>query len=160
MSGDGVKVVCTNRRARFLYHIEDRREAGLVLTGSEVKSLRDGRADLSDSYATFEGEELWLVGAHIAEYANAGYQNHEPKRRRKLLMHARELHRLRVKLRERGYTLVPLRLYFKGGWAKAELGLSRGKRKVDRREAVRERDAARDSRREAREAMRGGGRRR
>jgi SsrA-binding protein len=153
------KLVCQNRKARYLYRIESRHEAGLVLTGTEAKSLREGQADLSDAYAAFEGGELWLRGAHIAEYRNAGYSGHPPKRTRKLLMHKKELVRLRVKLHERGYTLVPLSLYFRGGYAKVELGLSTGKRKVDRRETVRARDEARDRRREEREASRGGRRR-
>lgn len=156
MSEEGVKIVCRNRRARYLYRIETRLEAGMVLQGSEAKSLRAGQADLSDAYATFEGGELWLRNAHIAEYANAGYANHEPKRTRKLLMHRKELTRLRVKLSERGYTLVPLSIYFRGGYAKVELGLARGRRKVDRRESVRERDAERERRREEREATRRG----
>jgi len=150
----GIRIVCRNRRARYMYQIENRLEAGVVLQGSEAKSLRAGQADLSDAYAAFEGGELWLRSAHIAEYANAGYMNHEPKRDRKLLMHRKELTRLRVKLRERGYTLVPLAIYFKGGYAKVELGLARGKRKVDRRESVRRKDEARDQRREERDAMR------
>jgi SsrA-binding protein len=156
VSEEGVKTVCRNRRARYLYRIETRLEAGMVLQGSEAKSLRAGQADLSDAYAAFEGGELWLRNAHIAEYANAGYANHEPKRTRKLLMHRKELTRLRVKLSERGYTLVPLSIYFRGGYAKVELGLARGRRKVDRRESVRERDAEREKRREEREATRRG----
>lgn len=154
MNDEGVKIVCRNRRARYLYRIEGRIEAGMVLEGPEAKSLRGGQADLSDAYAAFEGGELWLRNAHISEYANAGYVGHEPKRARKLLLHRKELTRLRVKLTERGYTLVPLAIYFKGGYAKVELGLARGKRKVDRREAVRKRDEARDERREERESMR------
>jgi SsrA-binding protein len=155
MKDEAGKVVCRNRKARYLYRIESTLEAGLVLQGSEVKSLRLGQADLSDAYAAFEAGELWLVSAHIAEYANAGYSNHEPKRRRKLLVKSKEITRLSVKLRERGYTLVPLSIYFRGGYAKVELGLASGKRKADRREAVRERDEARDRRREEGEATRG-----
>jgi SsrA-binding protein len=154
VSEEGVKVMCRHRRARYIYQIEGTMKAGLVLTGSETKSLRAGQADLSDAYASFEGRELWLTSAHIAEYANAGYSNHEPKRKRKLLLHRKELTKLRVKLAERGYTLVPLSIYFKGGYAKVELGLARGKRKADRRESVRERDAERDRRREERDATR------
>jgi SsrA-binding protein len=151
---EDVRIVCRNRRARYLYQIEARYEAGMVLKGSEAKSLRGGQADLSDAYAAFEGRELWLHNVHISEYANAGYVTHEPKRQRKLLLHRKELTRLRVKIAERGYTLVPLAVYFKGGYAKVELGLARGKRKFDRRESVRKRDEARDKRREEREAMR------
>ena len=157
MDEKGIKIVCRNRRARYMYHIESRLEAGIVLQGSEAKSLRAGLADLSDAYAAFEGGELWLRSAHISEYVNAGYMNHEPKRDRKLLMHRKELTRLRVKLRERGYTLVPLAIYFRSGYAKVELGLAKGKRKVDRRESVRRKDEARDQRREERDAMRGRG---
>ncbi len=147
MPGEDIKIVCKNRRAFFLYHIEGRKEAGLVLKGSEVKSLRDGQADLSDAYAEFVDHELWLVKAHVAEYVNAGYMKHEPKRSRKLLMHREELHRLEVKLAERGYTLVPLAIYFKKGRAKVELGIAKGKRKVDRRESIRQRDEERSRRR-------------
>lgn len=139
--------MCRNRRATFLYHIESRVEAGIALMGSEVKSLRAGQADLSDAYAAFEEGELWLVSAHIAEYVNAGYMNHQPKRRRKLLLHRTELTRLHVKLAERGYTIVPVSIYFSSGKAKVELGLARGKRKVDRRETIRKRDQAREERR-------------
>jgi SsrA-binding protein len=148
----GEKVVCRNRQAGRLYDIEKRLEAGLVLMGTEVKSLRGGQADLSDAYAAFEGTELWLHKLHIAEYVNAGYMKHEPKRSRKLLMHRHELTRLRVKLKERGFTLIPVSIYFKGGKAKVELGLASGKRKVDRRQDVRKRDEDRDQRREEREA--------
>jgi SsrA-binding protein len=151
---EGVRIVCRNRRARYLYRVETRFEAGIVLKGTEAKSLRAGQVDLSDAYAAFEDRELWLHNAHISEYKNAGYVSHEPKRRRKLLMHRKELTRLRVKISERGYTLVPLAVYFKGGYAKVELGLARGKRKFDRRESVRKRDEARDKRREEREASR------
>ena len=142
-----IKIVCRNKRAGFLYHIEGRKEAGIALRGSEVKSLRDGQADLSDAYAEFVGHELWLVKAHIAEYVNAGYMTHVPKRSRKLLMHREELHRLEVKLAERGYTIVPLAIYFKKGKAKVELGLARGKKKTDRRESIRQRDEERSRRR-------------
>jgi SsrA-binding protein len=140
---EGVRIVCRNRRARYLYRVETRFEAGIVLKGTEAKSLRAGQVDLSDAYAAFEDRELWLHNAHISEYKNAGYVSHEPKRTR-----------LRVKISERGYTLVPLAVYFKGGYAKVELGLARGKRKFDRRESVRKRDEARDKRREEREASR------
>lgn len=151
----GVKAVCRNKRAGRLYLVEKRFEAGMVLTGTEVKSLRAGQADLSDAYAAFDRGELWLKNAHIAEYANAGYTNHEPKAPRKLLMHRQELTRLKVKLHERGYTLVPLSIYFRNGKAKVELGLAHGKRKVDRREDVRRRDEQRDMRRQERERRRG-----
>lgn len=139
-----IKVVCNNRRAYRDYFILDTMEAGMVLLGSEVKSLRDGRASMGDAYADVRGSELVLVGCHISEYPWANQFNHEPLRERRLLMHRREIRRLGVKLNERGFTLVPLRLYFKDGKAKVELGLAKGKRKYDKREAVRDRDLTRE----------------
>jgi len=136
--------ICKNRRARRDYTIIDTYEAGLVLLGSEVKSLREGRASLGDAYAEVREGELILVGCHIAEYPWANQFNHEPLRERKLLMHRAEIRRLTVKLNERGFTLVPLQLYFKNGKAKVELGLAKGKRMVDKREAVKKRDLDRD----------------
>jgi len=141
----GRRLVCKNRRAFRDYFILDKFEAGMVLEGSEVKSLRDGRASLnSDAYAEVRGDELFLVNCHIAEYPWANQFNHEPLRVRKLLMHRLEIQKLAVKLLERGYTLVPLQLYFAKGKAKVELGLSKGKRQYDKRAAVRDRDQARD----------------
>ncbi|MFQ5514674.1 MAG: SsrA-binding protein SmpB [Myxococcota bacterium] len=137
------KSVCSNRRARREYHIEDTVEAGLVLQGSEVKSLRAGRANLKDAYARVRDREIYLVKAHIAPYEQANRENHEPERDRKLLLHRREIDRLRVKVRERGYTLVPLELYFRAGRAKVTLALARGKKHYDKREAVAKRDADR-----------------
>ncbi len=131
--------ITVNRRAFHDYFIDERYEAGLVLTGSEVKSLRDNRAHLKDAYARFFGDELFLVGAHIAPYAPSSQFGHEPDRSRKLLLHRRELERLRGKLLERGLTLVPLRLYWSRGRAKAELGLGKGKKLYDKRVAIRER---------------------
>ena len=139
-----IKVVATNRRARRDFFIHDTYEAGMVLVGSEVKSLREGRVSMGDAYAEVRNGELYLVGCHIAEYPWANRFNHEPMRDRKLLMHAREIRRLATKLNERGFTLVPLRIYFKRGKAKVELALAKGKRKYDKREAVRERDVSRD----------------
>jgi SsrA-binding protein len=139
-SASGVKLVCKNRRAIHDYFISDRIEAGLVLLGSEVKSLRDGRASLGDAYAEVRGGEAYLVRCHIAEYPWANQFNHEPLRERKLLLHRSELRRLAVKLNERGFTLVPLALYFKHGRVKVELGLAKGKRLYDKREALRRRD--------------------
>ncbi len=136
------KVVCTNRRARRNYHIGDTYEAGLALTGSEVKSLRAGKANLSDAYARLRGSELFLLKAHIAAYEPAR-ENHDPERERKLLMHRREIHRLGVKLRERGFTLVPLEIYFSGSHAKVQLGLARGKRAYDKRETIAKRESQR-----------------
>jgi SsrA-binding protein len=143
-----VKMVCRNRRARHDYHIEDEIEAGLVLEGSEVKSLRLARADLSDSYGAFKEGELFLVGAHIAPYDKAARFGHEPRRNRKLLVQKRVIKRLGVKVRERGYTLVPLELYFRKGWAKVLLGLAKGRKQYDNREAIRRKEERRELRRE------------
>jgi len=131
--------ITVNRRAFHDYFIDERYEAGLVLTGSEVKSLRDHRAHLKDAYARFFGDELFLVGAHINPYAPASQFGHDPIRTRKLLLHRREIERLRGKIQERGLTLVPLRLYWSKGRAKAELGLARGKKQYDKRASIRER---------------------
>jgi SsrA-binding protein len=141
----GRKLICKNRRAFRDYYVLSRYEAGMALVGSEVKSLRDGRASLgSDAYAEVKDSELFLVGCHIAEYPGANQFNHEPLRVRKLLMHKAEIRKLAIKLLERGYTLVPLQLYFAKGRAKVELGLAKGKRQYDKRAAVRQRDQARE----------------
>ncbi len=141
---DGEKVVATNRRARFDYQIEDRWEAGLVLTGSEVKSLREGNVNLSDAYAQPRGEELFLLNCRIGEYKQAAHFGHAPLRDRKLLMNRAEIDRIRGKVEQRGYTLVPLRVYFKQGWAKVELGLGKGRAHEDRRDAIAERESRRE----------------
>ncbi len=144
-AGDaGVKVVASNRRARFEYEVEDTYEAGLSLTGSEVKSLRAGNLSLSDAYAQPRGSELFLVNCRIGEYGPAAVFGHAPLRDRKLLMRREELDKLRGKVEQRGYTLVPLSLYFKDGWAKIELGLARGRRHEDRRQAIAERETKRE----------------
>ena len=135
----GERDISVNRRAFHDYTISERYEAGLALVGSEVKSLRDNRANLKDAYARFFGEELFLVGAHISPYGPASQFGHEPERNRKLLLHRRELDRLRGKIQERGLTLVPLRLYWVRGRAKVELGLGVGKKLYDKRVAIRER---------------------
>jgi SsrA-binding protein len=140
-----VKLICRNRRALHDYEISERFEAGLVLLGSEAKSLREGSASLSDAYAELRDGELFLVGCHIAEYPWANRFNHAPRRDRKLLMHRAEIRRLGVKLAERGYTLIPLQLYFKEGRAKVELGLARGKRQYDKRETARRRELDREA---------------
>lgn len=142
--GTGEKIVCENRRARFDYAIDDTLEAGLQLTGSEVKSLRNGEASLSDSYALPERDELYLHNAHIGAYKPATAFGHLPVRRRKLLMHRAEIDKWAAKVRERGYTIVPLMLYFKNGRAKVRLGLGRGKKDVDRRDSIRERETQRE----------------
>ncbi|HLK10288.1 MAG TPA: SsrA-binding protein SmpB [Candidatus Binatia bacterium] len=148
--------ITVNRRAFHDYDIAERYEAGLALTGSEVKSLRDGRANLKDAYARFFGDELYLVGVHISPYGPASQFGHEPERNRKLLLHRRELDRLQGKVKERGLTLVPLRLYWSKGRAKAEIGLAKGRKSHDKREAIR----AREERREVDRALAAGRRRR
>ncbi len=141
---EGEKVVTTNRRARFELEIEDRIEAGLALTGSEVKSLREGNVNLSDAYAQPSGDELFLVNCRIGEYKQAAHFGHAPLRERKLLLKRAEIEKLRGKIEQRGYTLVPLQLYFKDGWAKVELGLGRGRTHEDRRDAIAERESKRE----------------
>ncbi len=143
-AGDGVKVVASNRRARFDFDIEDRYEAGLALQGSEVKSLRAGNVSLSDSYAQPKGGELVLVNCRIGEYAPAASFGHVPLRERRLLMKRGEIEKIRGKVEQRGYTLVPLSLYFKDGWAKVELGLAKGRTHGDRRDAIAERETKRE----------------
>jgi len=152
------KSICKNRKAHFQYLIEETVEAGLVLTGSEVKSLRAGGGNLSDSYAQVRGTEMWLHKAHIAPYVYAGNGNHLPERTRKLLLHRREIHRLGGRLREKGLTLVPIEMYWKEGRAKIELGLGRGKKMHDKRRAISDRESDRRLRQVARRyAKRGGG---
>ncbi|MER3408558.1 MAG: SsrA-binding protein [Thermoleophilia bacterium] len=142
-NAQGTRLVAENRRARHDYELLDRVEAGLVLTGTEVKSLREGRASLARAYAEIRDGEAWLVGAHIASYASAGYATHDPDRDRKLLLHRREIDRLAGRVAERGLTLVPTRLYFKDGRAKVEIALARGKEKRDRRRDIAKREAER-----------------
>jgi SsrA-binding protein len=139
----GEKLIADNRKARHEYHLLDRHEAGLVLTGTEVKALREGRATLGQAYATIRDGEAWLVGAHIGAYEQGTYANHEPERDRKLLLKGREIADLDGKVREKGFTLVPTRMYFKDGRAKVEIALARGKDVRDRRGDLAERDAAR-----------------
>src|SRR5437899_9048235 len=149
------RVIATNRRARHEYEILETLEAGLVLRGTEVKSLRDGQVNFKDSYVTVRNGEPWLLGCHIAPYSHGTDANHDPERDRKLLLHKREIARLSGKISERGLTLVPLRLYFKDGRAKVELGLARGKKLHDKRAAVREREVRREMDKTARAARRG-----
>lgn len=150
----GLKVVATNRKAGRDYHLEDRHEAGLVLLGTEIKSIRAGRVNLSDGYVQPRDGELWLINVHIAPYDPSGRYGHEPLRPRKLLLHRREITRLTSRVVERGYTLIPTRLYLKGGRAKVEIALARGKRKYDKRQAIAKRDAQRDVQRELRDRER------
>ena len=139
-----VKVVSLNRKAYHDYTIVESLEAGLALTGSEIKSVRGGRVDLRDGYAGEEKGELWLQNVHIARYDAASLANHEPRRPRKLLLHRREIDSLVGRMRERGFTLVPLKLYLKNGRAKVELGLAKGKKLYDKREAIARRSAQRE----------------
>lgn len=137
------RMVAINRRARHEYHIEESHEAGLVLTGTEVKSLRAGRASIQEAFARVEDGEVWLYHMHVPPYEPGSIFNHDPLRRRKLLLHRREVDRLYGRAQQKGYTLVPLRLYFRRGVAKVELALARGKRQYDKREAIAEREARR-----------------
>ncbi len=139
------RTVATNRKARHDYFIDETYEAGIVLTGTEIKSVRAGRVNLRDSYVQVKNGELWLIDTHIAPYKQAGHGGHEPKRPRKLLMQRREINRLQGKVQEKGYTIVPLRLYLKNNkWAKVEIALARGKRLYDKRQAIRKHDAQRE----------------
>ncbi len=140
----GIKVVARNRRARHDYELLEKVEAGLVLTGTEVKSLRNGKANLEDAYADVDRGEVWLLGCDIPEYVQAHRMNHVPKRPRKLLLHRREIDKLQIKAGEKGYTVVPLSLYFKKGIAKVELCIARGRKTFDKREALKSKDAKRD----------------
>lgn len=146
-------VITDNRRARFDYAVEDTLEAGLVLTGSEVKSLRAGKAHLNDAYASFVQNELFLIGAHIAPYANAGYSGHEADRTRKLLIHKQEIAKLKMAIEAQGMTLIPLKLYWKSGKVKVALGLARGKKTIDKRETIKAREWSRNKQRILKEGL-------
>jgi SsrA-binding protein len=149
-SGD----VATNRRARHKFELLDRIEAGIELTGTEVKSLRDGKAQLGDAYATIQAGEVWLRNAHIPPYPPAAGQNHDPERPRRLLLHRYEIERLVGRIERRGLTLIPTRIYFKGPYAKVELALARGKEQRDRRREIRDRDTRREVERDFRQRLR------
>jgi SsrA-binding protein len=140
-------LVAQNRRARHDYHIEDTYEAGLVLVGTEVKSLREGRASLVDGYAAVKDGEVWLHNVHIPEYTQGTWTNHEPRRPRKLLLHREQIRKLSAKTHESGLTIVPLALYFMDGYAKVEIGVARGKKAYDKRHSIAEREAKRDAER-------------
>ena len=142
--GDGVQVICRNKRAFHEYEVLESLECGVVLTGTEVKSLRDGHASLDDSYARVDDGEVWLIGAEIPEYAFGNRLNHKPKRPRKLLLHRREIDKFAGKASQRGHTLVPLQLYFKDGVAKVELAVAKGKQAHDKRESLKKADAKRE----------------
>lgn len=153
----GIQVKATNRKALRDYDVEERMEAGIVLVGSEIKSIREGRASLLDAYADVEGGEVWLHDMSVSPYAQASHFGHEPGRVRKLLLNKDEIKRLTGRITEKGYTLVPLRLYIKDGRAKVELGLARGKRKYDKRHQLAQRDAEREMERALRSRSRGDG---
>jgi SsrA-binding protein len=140
----GIKIVARNRRARHDYELLEKIEAGLVLTGTEVKSLRNGKASLEDAYAELDGAEVFLYGCDIPEYLQANRMNHAPKRARKLLLHRREINKLGTRVGEKGMTLVPLSIYFKKGIAKVELCVARGRKSFDKREAIKQQEAKRD----------------
>jgi SsrA-binding protein len=139
----GIKIIATNRKARHQYEFIDTYEAGLALLGTEIKSIRAGQVSLQEGFVTFEGGEAWLVNVHIAPYDPASRQNHDPRRRRKLLLHRREIERLRSHTQEKGYTVVPSKLYLKDGRAKVEIALAKGKKLFDKREAIAKRDSKR-----------------
>jgi SsrA-binding protein len=143
--GKGRTVVASNRKARHDYHIDDTFEAGLVLTGTEVKALRTGRASLIDGYATVDNGEAWLEGVHIPEYTEGTWTNHAPRRKRKLLLHSREIAELAKEIQAKGVTIVPLALYFVDGRAKVEIALARGKKEYDKRHTLREQQADREA---------------
>lgn len=141
----GQKVVATNRKARHDYTIEDTYEAGIVLTGTEVKSLREGRASLVDGYAFIDGGEMWLDAVHIPEYTEGTWNNHAPRRKRKLLLHKQEIVKISHRTQDGGYTIIPLSIYFSDGRAKVELAVAKGKREYDKRHALRERQDKREA---------------
>ena len=144
---DDVKVICRNKRAFHDYHVVDSLECGIVLTGTEVKSLREATANLEDAYGKIENGEVWLIGSDIPEYTMGNRLNHKPKRSRKLLLHRREIAKFAAKATQRGYTLVPLRLYFKQGRAKVELAVAQGKKEYDKRQDQKKTEAQREIKR-------------
>ena len=144
----GQKLVAQNKKARHDYHIEDTWEAGLVLMGTEVKSLRQGRASLVDGFAEIDNGEAWLLGVHIPEYSQGTWTNHAARRRRKLLLNRSEIDKIERKITDKGYTIVPLSLYFKDGRAKVEIALAKGKKSYDKRQSIAKRDAQREATRE------------
>lgn len=145
MTGDDrIKIICKNRQARFNFHIEETMEAGISLLGSEVKSLRAGKANLSDAHGKIRDGEVFLVDAHISPYAQANRENHDPLRPRKLLLHKRQIKKLVGKVNERGFSLIPLKLYFKNGKVKVDLALAKGKKAFDKRESIKKKDQRRE----------------
>ncbi|MFQ6605132.1 MAG: SsrA-binding protein SmpB [Fidelibacterota bacterium] len=143
-----IQPVATNRKAFHEFHILEKIEAGIALSGSEVKSLREGRGNLKEAYAVIRDGQATIVGMHISPYSHTGFSGHDPRRERRLLLHKREILKLGQKLAEKGLTLIPLRIYFKGSWAKVELGLAKGKKIHDKKEAMKERDIKRETSRE------------
>ncbi len=150
----GRKLIASNRKARHDYHIDDTFEAGLVLTGTEVKALRMGRASLVDGWASVDGGEAWLEGVHIPEYLNGTWTNHAPRRKRKLLLHREEIVKLASRANDKGYTIVPLSLYFKDGRAKVEIAMARGKKEYDKRHTLREQQDNREAARAMSDSLR------
>jgi SsrA-binding protein len=140
---ESIKIITTNRKARHEYHISETVEAGLVLHGTEVKALREGRANLQDAFCKVEGAEMYLLGAHISPYSHGNLNNHDPVRPRKLLLHRRELGKWKKASEQKGFTIIPLKLYFKNGIAKVEIGMARGKKLYDKRADIAERDSDR-----------------
>ena len=147
---ENIKVVATNRKAKFEYFLIETFEAGIALQGSEIKSIRAGQVSLTEAYVQTDGEEAWLMSAHIAPYEQANRFNHDPVRSRRLLLHKKEIRQLWDSVRQKGMTIIPTRVYLKGGRAKVEIALARGKKSYDKREAIAKRDRARDSAREMR----------
>ncbi|HMQ70251.1 MAG TPA: SsrA-binding protein SmpB [Ignavibacteria bacterium] len=141
---DKIKVITTNRKANFEYEILNKYEAGIVITGTEVKSLREGKVNLQESYGRIINDEVWIVNSHINEYKFGNINNHEPTRNRKLLLNKREIRKIRQQLQEKGLTLVPLKIYFKGSLVKVEIGIARGKKLYDKRESIKKRDIERN----------------
>lgn len=144
MKTEGKKIIATNRKAKHDYFLEDRLEAGIALKGSEIKSVRAGRVSLREAYVQVDGEEAWLVNAHIAPYDPASKMNHDPRRRRKLLLHKRQIRKLDEEIRQKGYTIIPTTMYLRSGMAKVEIAIARGKRKYDKRREIAKRDAERE----------------
>jgi SsrA-binding protein len=142
---EGVKIVAQNRSASYNYTLSDKFEAGIELVGTEVKSLREGKGGLREAYADVKGGEVWLINSHIPEYQPGGFRNHEPLRKRKLLLHRREINKLMIQTQQKGMTIVPLKIYFRGGMAKCELAVGKGKKFHDRRESERRKEAKREA---------------
>ncbi len=139
-----MNIVCQNRKAYHDYHIEEKVEAGIALMGTEVKSLREGKGNLKDSYVLVKDSEVFLINCHISPYSHGNITNHEPLRTRKLLLHKKEIERLRGQVAQKGYSLIPLRIYFKGSFAKVEIGFAKGKKQYEKRDAIRKKEADRE----------------